>query len=507
MIMEIKKNNVCVNKYVKSFSVPVLSETETIVPDNKPDLLKVIDISADIKTFNKSINGSNASVGGSIYYTIVYIPESASGISVINTVSAFNHSEDTENISDEAFINIKPVIEHIEFNILNSRKISVKAIINLNFNITDKTYLSLTDNIDGNEIEMSKTSFKLLNRLMQKNCIININEQLPLLPDKPVMETIVKSNADIFNKDIKVISNKAVVKGDLVIHTLYISDSGTLNISENTLPFTEILDAEGINEDSITCVDLSISDFNVTPAGDTNGDLKMLSVSGTIKADISGDDMNAYETINDAYSTSYKLTLDTSREEVDEFCEKLSANASVKESIPAGDNEIADIYAVSAVPMSVTAKEYDGGKTVVKGELNITVSYITKNPDMPINNLKTEIPFEINMPANDSYNILSPTVNIDNICYNFSDSSVEIKIDMTAELMCFNRKSINIINSAAEEEFKDSYIPSIVLYFVQKNDTLWDIAKRYHTKTNYIEDLNNLDGEPSEGKQLLIPKS
>lgn len=235
--------------------------------------------------------------------------------------------------------------------------------------------------------------------------------------------------------------------------------------------------------------------------------MKTLSVSGTIKADISGDEMNTYETVNDAYSTSYKLSLDTSKEEVDEFCERLSAKNTVKESIPAGDNEISDIYAVSAIPMSVTAKEFDGGKTVVKGELNINILYITKNPDMPVYNLRTEIPFEINMPANDSYNILSPTVNIDSICYNFSDSSVEIKIDMTAELMCFRRKSINVINSASEEEFKDAYIPSIVLYFVQKNDTLWDIAKRYHTKTNYIEDLNNLDGEPGEGKQLLIPKS
>ena len=505
--MEIKKNNVCVNKYGKSFSVPVLSETETIVPDNKPDLLKVVDISADIKTFNKSISGSSVSVAGSISYTIIYIPESASGISVINAVSAFNHSEDIENISDEAFINVKPVIEHIEFNVLNSRKVSVKAIINMNFAVTDKMHLSLSENIDGDEIEMSKTSFRLLNRLTQKSCSINVNEQVSLLPEKPVIETVVKSNAEIFNKDTKVISNKAVIKGDLVIHTLYISDSGELNISENTLPFTEILDAEGINEDSITHIDLSISDFGVTPAGDTNGDMKTLSVSGTIKADISGDEMNTYETVNDAYSTSYKLSLDTSKEEVDEFCERLSAKSTVKESIPAGDNEISDIYAVSAIPMSVTAMDFDGGKTVVKGELNINILYITKNPDMPVYNLRTEIPFEINMPANDSYNILSPTVNIDSICYNFSDSSVEIKIDMTAELMCFRRKSINVINSASEEEFKDAYIPSIVLYFVQKNDTLWDIAKRYHTKTNYIEDLNNLDGEPGEGKQLLIPKS
>ena len=68
-----------------------------------------------------------------------------------------------------------------------------------------------------------------------------------------------------------------------------------------------------------------------------------------------------------------------------------------------------------------------------------------------------------------------------------------------------------VVDSGYESEEVDwdafRSAPGMVGYVVQEKETLWDIAKRYHTKTNYIEDLNNLDGEPSEGKQLLIPKS
>lgn len=505
--MEIKKNKISVNKYLKSFSVPVLSETETIVPDNKPDLLKVTDISAELKTFNKSTDSGTASAGGSIYYTIIYIPEGANGISVINASSVFNHSEDIENIGNEASVSISPVIEHIEFNILNSRKISVKAIIGLNFSVTDKTDMSLTDNIDIDDAEISRISLKLLNRTVQKNHSINISEQLSLAPEKPSIASIIKSNAEIMRKDIRVISNKAIVKGDLTIHTLYLSDDSSLNVSEGTLPFTEILDAEGINEESLTHIDLSISDFNLSAVGDSNGDMRLLSVNLNIKAEIFGDEANTYETVNDAYSTSHKLSLDISKEEVDEFCERICVKNTLKETFSPEDNKISDIYSVSAVPSSVTAAEYDGGKTVVKGDMNVSILYITKNPDMPLVNIKTEIPFEINMQANDSYTNTSPKVTADNVCYNFSDSGIEIKIDISAELMCFRRRSVNIINSITEEPFADSRIPSIVLYFVQKNDTLWDIAKRYHTKSSYIEDLNGLNGELTVGSQLLIPKS
>lgn len=505
-MIEIKKNNISANKYVKNFSVPVLSESETIVPDNKPDVLKIIDVSAEIKTFNKSINGADISAAGSVSYTIIYIPESANGISVINAVSAFNYGEEFENLSEESIVNIVPAVGHIEFAVLNSRKISVKAVIDMNFDIMGRQYLSLTDEICGDEIEISKANIKLLNRTTQKSHIININEQITTASDKATAESVIKSDAEIFGKDVKVISNKAVVKGDLIVHTLYTASDGQLCTCENILPFTEILDADGIDESGITYVDLSVADFSVSPNGAEN-DIKTLLVNGKIKADIYGESVNTYETINDAYSTSYKLALNMSSEETDEFCEKISVNTAVRETVAASENKISEIYMIYARPSSVAAKEIGGGKTVVKGDMNVNILYITKNPDMPLCNLKTEIPFETDMPVNDSYNLMCPCVNIERISYDFSDSEVEIKINTSTELMCFKRRKINIINSAEKEDFKDGYIPSIVLYFVQKNDTLWDIAKRYHTKTNYIEDLNDLHGEISEGKQLLIPKS
>ena len=101
---------------------------------------------------------------------------------------------------------------------------------------------------------------------------------------------------------------------------------------------------------------------------------------------------------------------------------------------------------------------------------------------------------------------LIPSVEVTNVCYNAFPGNVELKADLEASVSCFSAKNINIINSVSCEEFDDNNTPSIVLYFVQKNDTLWDIAKRYHTKTNYIEELNGLSDTLEEGMQLLIPK-
>ena len=50
--------------------------------------------------------------------------------------------------------------------------------------------------------------------------------------------------------------------------------------------------------------------------------------------------------------------------------------------------------------------------------------------------------------------------------------------------------------------------PGIVIYFAEETDTLWDIAKRYHTTTEEIALVNKIDENAAlkNRQQLLIPK-
>ncbi|MBE7036245.1 MAG: LysM peptidoglycan-binding domain-containing protein, partial [Ruminococcaceae bacterium] len=47
----------------------------------------------------------------------------------------------------------------------------------------------------------------------------------------------------------------------------------------------------------------------------------------------------------------------------------------------------------------------------------------------------------------------------------------------------------------------------MVIYFVQKGDTLWDIAKHYKTDCDRIVVLNKLENELlTPGQKILIPR-
>ena len=78
---------------------------------------------------------------------------------------------------------------------------------------------------------------------------------------------------------------------------------------------------------------------------------------------------------------------------------------------------------------------------------------------------------------------------------------------MSCRLKLSECGKVTIVDNIESTGIADSKSPSIVLYFVQKDDTLWDIAKRYHTKTEYIEELNGENCKNLKpGNQLLIPR-
>jgi len=50
-------------------------------------------------------------------------------------------------------------------------------------------------------------------------------------------------------------------------------------------------------------------------------------------------------------------------------------------------------------------------------------------------------------------------------------------------------------------------MPGIIGYIVKKGDTLWNIAKKYHTTVDTIMDINELENDQvKEGDKLIIVK-
>ena len=88
--------------------------------------------------------------------------------------------------------------------------------------------------------------------------------------------------------------------------------------------------------------------------------------------------------------------------------------------------------------------------------------------------------------------------------------SMEIKANIGIEVFVFENREYNMIQDAKLVDLpsgKLEEIPSLVGYQVQQGESLWDIAKQFHTTIEEIENLNQVEeAKVKKGDKLLLLK-
>ncbi len=511
--MEMTKNKIFVNKTVAETEMSAMTECETIVPDSKPDLLKILQIDAEALITSFEVSNGRINVNGAVEYKILYVPESAKGICSLNTVSTFVHTEEIDGLTEDMYCSLDVDTEHIEYNMINSRKLSLHTAVGIKCSIMTKMPIEVPVEIRGENIE---TKYKMMRgacRTVDKNAEIIIEDSLVVPPGKPAIETVLKTDVSVRNKDIKIIAGKVVVKGEITVCTLYLPvQSENVMSALHCLPFTEILDAEGIREENFNNVGFKVSSGKCTPVPDSDGEIREIECSVRLTVHITSDEIIEMQAVTDAYSTEGNLEVKTGRNMLEETVDSLTTNTTVKGSItpPEGMPQIMHIYNVVAKPYVTSAKAGDG-KMFIEGIIDTYILYISAKDDSPVCSFKEEVPFAISTdsPKTEAECDVKAVVETNHISYNLNAAGeIELRVVLMSCLSSHKTTEAELVESVTEKTVSEEKSPSIVLYFVQKNDTLWDIAKRYHTKTTYIEELNELGGGGlKEGQQILIPRS
>ena len=143
----------------------------------------------------------------------------------------------------------------------------------------------------------------------------------------------------------------------------------------------------------------------------------------------------------------------------------------------------------------------------------MTVNFIFSNNNGNVNSKVSKIPFEFSIenPTEDENVNIETKLNI--IGKNFdikSNGDVDCQIDMEAQVDFIQNTSMNIIdNIEIDENDADSGdYDSLIIYIVQKGDSLWKIAKKHRSTVDDIARVNGIE-DPNQiqiGQKIYIPK-
>ncbi len=521
MTIDLSKERVNLNELKMSTSSTIMVDGDVIVPDIKPDIREILLAEAFASVNSKEVSGGKLNVSGQVRINILYAPdtEDENLPKVKNMTAKFDFRDSIDCLSGDVDVTATAMTEHVEFSIINSRKINMKVAVKISANAYSKKELTFSTGVaeeSGLEARYKNTSIYNIIADEQKEFVVS--EVIEIPASKCEIDEILKMDIHTVKGECKLMNNKIMLKGTLGISTLYSSlvDGYAIEHAEHEAQFAEIVDIEGLSDECMCNVKYDVKDVFFAVREDLNGEMRAIALEVVLEASIMASCVREISVLDDCYSPFSSVRID--REKV-ELCELINEGNSwllVKDIMKVADDlpQIDAVYHILAKPVIVENTIKDG-KLMINGNLAVFLLYVSKESNVPLNSIVCEFPFVQTLDVGECEGrvMLGSSVAVDSVSFTLNAASeVEIRCNLEFYTKVLRPYEVEVISGGELTEYDeaedDGSTPRLIIYFVQQGDTMWDIAKRYRTtygrimSANKIEDASNIFA----GQKLLIPK-
>ncbi len=486
-------------------------ECEIIVPDYCPDVLQILRVDAAVHVHSAVPQKDSVQVAGSVEFAIMYRPESSRAVRCLRQMADFNQSFDAKGVDENSAVMTTGTVRNLGCRLHSSRKMTARAtgITHLRAERTHELSLlrPFEDDSDGLQSQVGRRS--VCGRCMCGNKSFKLEEELEIGAGKPQIAALVRSDVVAVPLDVKVITNKVVVKGVARVYSLYISDmeSGSLESMEHEIPFNQILEMEGVDENSVCTVsfDTEGQDFSVIENAD--GENRILGADVSVKATATAYSNMEMQFVEDAYSTDYEYAVERVPVSSQRVMETAQLQCSVKEDIES-ETELASVVSLSGTPV-VTSVTTQDNRLVIAGALEASLLAVSVEGDFV--NIDKSLPFscttDLREPADAVRAMVTPTA--DNFSFSMSAAdNVAVRAQVTLDVLLRCQETFPAVKAMSIDASKprESGANALILYYPDRSESLWEIAKRYNTTVQGIRELNRCEEEAPACSMLMIPR-
>ena len=507
--MELTKNTINICDTVAKGRTQAMTDGDVIVPDTKPDILKLIQVDSDASITDKYIENGRLILCGRVVYKILYVPDRENEkIKSIETSMEFRQAVDVGNTDAERKILSKPAVERVEFNTVNSRKLRLRAIINIDYEVLSMGVAELASDACDDMLEKKTENISFEDIVNVSEHEFTVKERLEIPSGERSVNELLKTDVKLYDTEYKPVTGKVIVKGIVAVCVLYTDDEGDIKFTESEIPFTEVLDALEVSENSVCDIDYSVLNVMSCAEPDIDGDLREINLDIDISAAMKATNTVDKEILIDCYMPFTKTVCEKENVSLCSTIESPSSQNTIRDigEIPTNAPQVSEVYNVMTnVVVSKTVLERN--KIICEGKTEVYILYLTESIENPIHSLKKEIPFSFMIDCkNDTTGLVCELKSqIKHASYSIN-SSGEIEIRCLLAIDCMLTKEIKIENITEIMTEQSDTRQGKIIYFARAGEKIWDIAKMYKVPCHSLEELNETKGERIEAdRKLIIP--
>jgi hypothetical protein len=510
MELKLNKEEICSSEIILRTRQEQPLELDYVLPDYCPEIFRIIKCTAEPEISSYSVNGSTLTYELNVILRILYYSENEKGVQVIEQKQLFTKSAELDRPVSNPEIIIIPSLDYINCRAVNKRKTDLRAAISVTITVKDICKSEIISDVYGMGVELHKIPVTYPVSRLYAEKKLSVSEEFELGISKSEIGNIIFCDSVITSADKKIIANKAVAKGEASVSILYSCPDGTVEPMEFSLPFSQIIDIEGIDERYTCYVEAEILSCEVIPRSAGDGRNTIAECKLDILAKCYADRMATSELADDEFSCEYETSHVCTDVKADCLPLRINAAVSAKTSVNFGDDTIIDSVcgAHSSVKNCSFTADSATGTITASGMAVYTLAAAEKDG---------RTIFE---DKEESFNFTIPADNLTDDCilclrifplpcsYNItSGKSVDIKADFKVRGSVYCRQSfkalteITVDETAPIEGEKDC---AMKLYYAESGENIWDIAKAYHASAANISEENELESDILSEKAMIV---
>ena len=506
-MIETSREKINISRKIVERKEIIFVEGDMIIPDAKPDILNPISLSGIPTIYRKEAMEGKVRVDGNINTYIMYLSDGEQNETRgINTNLDFSEILEIGQSIEGANINLEANVNSIECKVINERKISLKAAVELKIQMNTSEELEVVGDIK------QENNIQVLKETVQVNSLIGIGstkvhgKETISIDVSDNLAEILKANVTLLDKDEKISYNKVLAKTDAEVKILYLTEENNIKLVVGKVPIVGFVDLQNVTENSICDVNYEIQNLIIKP-----NNVEEHSVYIELETQIT---CEAYEEkkinlIKDIYSPYEDIGVDMKQISTIATKKVIREKNQIREKIKIEQMENKKILDVEAIP---TIQNENKQNTDLKYECEMELKFIlldTKTSKVEIKQEKIPFEFATNILEEGSNISTNAELQIGAQDYVIqTDTEVNCNIDVTFSIGVEKNVALQIIDNIEENGEREIQKYSVIIYMVKTGDTLWKIAKRFGATVEDIVKINSIEDENKilPGQKIFIPR-
>lgn len=518
--MEILKKDITIDKKIGKEISQVLVEGDIIISDVKPDIETVLDANAIAYINSKDIVKDRVTFKGNLDINVLFVAKGDDKtIHNMKTTYPINDFINMEGIDKNMTVFTTCNITNLDYKLINDRKISFRAILDVTTEVLSKEKIEIVSNIEGIDENQTKLSSININKIAcTKYDVFNIKDDIEISSNRPNIKEILDINFNICNKEVKTNLEKVNISGNVKACILYKNDEedSVITYFEQDIPFNGVIDAQGVTENMLGSVYLDIQESDAKILEDVDGEPRVIGIDICVGCNIKVSYEDKIDILEDAYVLDKKITIEKNSQAYPVLiCNNIN-QASIKEIIKLDEQcpSILQVLKVYGKPILDNFEILDD-KIVAEGVIECKILYITNDNEYPVYCVSQVIPYVQNIDAkgaNPNIAKVDIDTSLEYITVNMmSDKDVEIRCNVNFNTCVTKENNVAFATDIVFDQLDDKIldnIASMAIYVMQNGDTLWDLAKMFNTTIDDIMMLNEIENEDdiNVGDKILVLK-